>query len=85
MLIVGAVLSTVNVALGPAEGARFPALSWAVPPSIEIPSVPSPLIPLIVTVGVAVVPLLTAMLPLAVPVVFNVIAAGVKLAEVAPP
>ena len=50
--IVGAVLSTVKVALGPAAGARLPARSEAVPAAIEIPSVPLPVMPLMVTVRV---------------------------------
>ena len=35
--MVGAVLSTVKVALGPAAGARLPAKSEAVPAAMEIP------------------------------------------------
>ena len=44
MITVGAVLSTVNVVLGPAAGALLPAVSDAVPAAIEMPSVPSPVI-----------------------------------------
>src|SRR5436190_1492069 len=38
----GGVLSTVNVVLGPAPSALFPAVSAAVSASIEMPSVPLP-------------------------------------------
>ena len=48
--VVGAVLSTVNVVLDGALGARFPARSEAVLAAIEIRSVPSPVILEIVTV-----------------------------------
>ncbi len=57
MEMVGAVLSTVNVALGPAAGARFPARSVAVPAAIEMPSVPLPVMPESVTVRVRPLPL----------------------------
>ena len=49
MEIVGAVLSTMKVALA-AAGAVLPALSVAVPAAIEIPSEPSPVMLLTVTV-----------------------------------
>ena len=52
MEIVGAVLSTVKVPLGPAAGARLPARSEAVPAAIEIPRLPLPVMLLIVTVRV---------------------------------
>ena len=68
---VGTVLSTVNVPLGPAAGATFPTVSTAVPAASEIPSVPLPVIPLIVTVRVAPDPV-TPTVPFAVPVLFNV-------------
>jgi hypothetical protein len=61
-----------NVPLGPAGPALFPAASVAVPAAIEIPSVPSPVVPEIVTVRVAVPVPLTAIMPVAVPVVFSV-------------
>ena len=73
-LIVGAVLSTVNVPLGPVAGARFPAESLAVPAAIEIPKVPLPVMPEIVTVRVVPLPV-TPTEPLAVPVAFNVMSA----------
>ena len=50
--MVGAVLSTVKVALGPAAGARLPARSEAVPAAMEIPREPLPVMPPIVTVRV---------------------------------
>ena len=71
MEIVGAVLSTVKVVLGPAAGARLPARSEAVPAAIEIPRLPLPVMLLMVTVRVRPVPL-TAIVPLAVPVLFSV-------------
>ena len=77
-MIVGAVLSTVKIVLGPAAGARFPAVSLAVPAAIEMPNVPLPVIPLIVTVRVA--PLQdTPTEPLAVPVAFNVTSPGANV------
>ena len=83
MAIVGPELSTVNVALGPAPGAKLTP-SVAVPAAIVIPKVPSPVMPLIVTVLVVVPPPETATVPLAVPVVFKVILPGTKVTEVAP-
>ena len=41
-VIVGGVLSTVKVVLGPAAEARFPEVSLAVPAAIEIPKLPLP-------------------------------------------
>ena len=77
-LIVGAVLSTVNVPLGPAAGARFPAVSLAVPAAIEIPKVPLPVMPEIVTVRVVPLPV-TPTEPLAVPVAFKVTSAALSV------
>ena len=77
-------MSTVNVALGPAPEALFPAVSEAVPLPMLIPSVPFPVILPMETVGVLVVPLLTDIVPVAVPVAFNVIAPAVRLTEFAP-
>src|SRR5881396_3778908 len=68
----GPLLSTVNVALGPAAGAVLPAVSVAVPAAIEMPSVPSPVMLESVTVRVVPVPV-TAINAVAVPVVFSVI------------
>ena len=50
--MVGAVLSTVKVALGPAAGARLPARSVAVPAAMEIPREPLPVMLPMVTVRV---------------------------------
>ena len=72
MLMVGAVVSTWNVLLGPAAGALLPAVSEAVPGAIEIPRVPSPEIPLNVTVRVVPVPASALTVALAVLVLFNV-------------
>lgn len=63
-------LETVNVALGPAAGAD-PAAFLAVPASIDIPSVPLPLILLIVTVRLDVPLPLTEIVPVAVPVLIR--------------
>ena len=63
----GAVLSTMNVPLGPAAGARLPARSEAVPAAMDIPNVPLPVMPLIVTVRVRPEPLTLLMLPAARP------------------
>ena len=71
MLIVGAVLSTVKVVDANEAGAEFPARSVAVPAAIEIPNVPLPVIPEIVTVRVVPEPV-TPTVPLAVLVLFNV-------------
>ncbi len=76
--MVGAVLSTVKVALGPAAGARLPARSEAVPAAIEIPSEPSPVMPLMVTVRVRPEPE-TLTVPLAVPVLFSVMLPQAKV------
>ena len=54
-------------------GARLLTLSLAVPAAIEMPKVPSPVIPEIVTVRVLPLPE-TLTVPLAVPVLFNVTA-----------
>src|SRR4051794_27857157 len=67
----GGVLSTANVALGPAAGLLLAAVSVAVPAAREIPRVPSPVMPDSVTVRVAPVPE-TATVALAVPVRFSV-------------
>ena len=72
-------LSTVNVVLGPAAGARFPARSEAVPAAIEIPSEPSPVMLLIVIVRVRPVPLTPLIVPPAVPVLFRLMLATAKV------
>ena len=77
---VGAVLSTVNVVLGPAAGAVFPAVSVAVPAAMEIPRVPSPVMLESVTVRVVPEPL-TPIVALAVPVLFKVMLPGASVLE----
>src|SRR5438093_1129060 len=77
-LTVGAVLCSVDVALGQAAGARWPAVSLAVPAAIEIAKVPLPVMPEMVTVRVR--PLLeTPTEPLAVPVAFRVMSAALSV------
>ena len=85
MLTVGSVVSTLNVVLGPAAVAELPALSEAVPDAMEIPRVPSPEIPVIVTVALLVLPFVTTTLDaLAVPVLLSVILPFSKLTVSAP-
>ena len=78
MLIVGAVVSTWNVLLGPAAGEVLPAVSEAVPGAIEIPREPSPEIPLSVTVRVFPLPE-TPIVAIAFPVLFRVMSLGDKV------
>ena len=78
IVTVGGVFPTANVPLGPVAGAKLPARSLAVPAAIDIPNVPSPVIPEIVTVRVLPLPL-TAIVPLAVPVLFNVTAEAINV------
>ena len=80
MAIVGAVLSTVNVVEADEAGAEFPARSVAVPAAIEMPKVPLPVIPEIVTVRVVPEPV-TPTVPLAVFVLFSVILPGASVLE----
>ncbi len=82
--MVGAVLSMVTAVLGPAAGAGLLSAFVAVPAAILIPSVPFPVMLLTRTVGVAVAPLSTLAVPLAVPVVFNVTLPASRLIVVAP-
>ena len=83
--MVGPVLSTVNVPLGPAAGAKI-IPSVAVPAAIDIPIVPSPVIPLSVTVRVTLpVPVTTIVLAVADPPRFNEISVSAKVTAVAPP
>jgi hypothetical protein len=70
---VGTVLSTTKVVLGPAAAAKLSTLSEAVPAAIDIPSVPLPVIPLMLTVLVVFPVPDTPTVPLAVPVLFRVI------------
>ena len=79
-VMAGAVLSTINVVLGPAAAALLPAVSVAVPAATEMPIVPSPVILLIVTVRVLPLPEI-ATVPLAVPVLFNVIFPAASVLE----
>jgi hypothetical protein len=80
----GWIVSTETVALGPAAVAGLPAASVAVPAAIDIPSVPLPVIPEMVTSRVVVSMMLTPTVPVAVPVVSRVIAVGSRLTELAP-
>src|SRR5438132_1318522 len=68
---IGRVLSTLKVVLGPAASVRLPARSQPEPASIEMPSEPSPLMLLMVTVRVAPVLLSKLSVPPAVPVVLR--------------
>ena len=81
---VGAVLSTLNVVEGPAPAALFPAASEAVAEASVIPTVPSPVQELNVTVRVEVPVPLTATEQSAVPVLFKVISLEATLTAVAP-
>ena len=76
---VGAVLSTLQIALGPAAKAELPALSEAVSATMDILKVPSPVIPLIVTTRSEVPEPLTATVPAAVPVVLRMIFPSAKV------
>src|SRR6266516_4853379 len=80
----GGVLSTAKVVLGPAAGAMFPAVSVAVPAAIEIPRLPSPVMPERVTVRVVLLTVVTATVAVAVPVWFNVMAPGDNVIEPIP-
>lgn len=77
-------MSTVKVVLGAEAGFWVPAASVAVFAATVIPTVPSPVQLVSVTVGIAVVPFVTPMVQVAVPVVLKVIAAGVKFIVLAP-
>ena len=81
MVTVGWVLSAVNVALGPAAGALLPAVSVAVPATMEIPMVPSPVMLERVTVRVVVSTVVTATDALAVPVLFKVMLPAASVLE----
>ena len=76
----GIVGSTLNVALGPAAGARLPARSAAVPVAREKPKVPVPVMLEMVTARVLPLPD-TLTVPVAVPVVFNVTFATASVLE----
>ena len=81
---VGAVLSTVNVVLADGAALVFKAASLATAAATEIPTVPSPVQLVSVTVGEEVVPLVTALEQVAMPVVLRVILAAVTLMVLAP-
>ena len=84
--MVGPVLSTVNVPLGPAAGAGLVAASVAVPAAILMPRVPLPVVPVMVTVRVVVPVPVTVTVPVAVPVgLFKVMFPVAKVTAVAPP
>ena len=72
----GGMVSTTNVALGPAAGALLPTRSLAVLTAIEMPRVPSPVIPEIVTVLVVRPLPLTVMDPVAVPILLRLMSAA---------
>jgi len=80
LLMTGPLLSTVNVALGPAAGAVLPAVSLAVPATMEIPRGPSPVMLESVTVRVVPVPD-TPTDAVALPVAFNVMSLGESVLE----
>ena len=84
ILTVGGVLSTLKVLLGPAPVSVLPTLSEEVPAAIEIPMVPSPVIELIVMVGLFVVPLDTPIEPDASPLVSRVTSPEVRFTLSAP-
>src|SRR5437773_2454723 len=84
MLSVGGVLSTVNVALGPAAAAWLLALSVAVPAVIEMPSVPLPVMLDSVTVRVVRPEPLTATVPVAPPLALSVTSVSASVTASAP-
>ena len=79
----GAVLSTLKVALGPAAAALFPAVSLAVLAAIDIPIVPSPVVLMVTVLSVVPLPVM-ATVPAAVPVVFKDTSPSVNVIESAP-
>jgi hypothetical protein len=81
---VGPVLSTVNVLLGALAALLFPIVSAEEPAATVIPTVPSPVQPERVTVAAAVSPLVTALLQVALPVVFSVTSVESNENEVPP-
>jgi hypothetical protein len=76
---VGGVVSTVKVVLAELAVLELPMASLAVAAFIVIPTVPLPVQLERVTVGVAVVPSLTAFVQLAPPAAFRVMPSVVKL------
>ena len=83
--MLGAVLSTVIIAEGPAEGATFPLPSLAVPAAKLIPTVPSPKHKDRVTVRVVFPDPLTLTEQFAVPVVFRITSELLSVTAFAPP
>ena len=77
-------LSTVNVELAPEASAELPSESTAVLLPIKIPSVPFPVIPEMVIVLVVEPVPETAIVPFAVPVLFNVTCEEFNVTELAP-
>ena len=71
-------LSTVKVVLGPAPASVISKTFEDVPAGMLIPSVPSPVIPFTVTIGLFVVLSVIVTVPSALPVLFNVISPVVK-------
>lgn len=85
MLRVGAVLSTAKVAPAAEAAAAFPAVSVALPEAIVMPTVPSPVHPLKLTVGVFVVAFdIVLAAQVAVPTVLRVTFAAMRLIVFAP-
>jgi hypothetical protein len=81
---VGRTLSTLHVALGPAANAVLPTVSDAVAAAMEMPSVPFPVMPEIVTVRVAVPEPETPTVPVTPPVVLSVTLAFASVTVFAP-
>jgi len=73
-------VTTLKVAEAPEAGAVFPAWSMAVPVAIEMPKVPAPVMPEMLTVYEVPDPD-SPTVPLAVPVVFSVIFDKTRLLE----
>src|SRR5689334_7692345 len=80
----GGTLSTMKVAEGPAALLVLDKASVATPLAMVMPRVPVPVIPLMVTTGLLLVPLVTLMVPFAVPVLFRVTLILARLTVVAP-
>lgn len=81
---VGGVLSTVKVVLAAGAAAVLPAVSEAVPAARVMPRVPSPVMPLIVTVLDPVPAPDTVAVPSAVPVLLSVIFPSASITLSAP-
>src|ERR1035437_3633410 len=79
VMIVGDVLTTSKVVLGPAAGAVLPAKSEAVPAAMEMPSDPLPEILEMWTVLPRLGPVTLDIVPVAVPVVIRVISVGARV------